>query len=161
MSRSRPYGTLLPPHKMLWLQQLWSCSYGLPRQKFRHQAHLPATGLDPVKGAGDLLPSITVKQVAHTMNTEDLGSAAHNPDPVTQAVGAAATTIPGGVNQGHSIGLLTAISHVIEAPAPITATMIHPTADSPPADMSPKTTADLAIEPQNSSINRPKVLHGI
>ena len=38
--------------------------------------------------------------------------------------------------------------------------VIHPTADSPPADMSPKMTADLAIEPKNSSTNHPKDLHG-
>ena len=93
------------------------------------------------------------------MNTEDLGSAALDPDPVTAAIRAAATTTPREVTQGHSIGLLTTISHVIEAPAPITADMIHPTADSLPADMSPKMTADLAIEPANSSTNHPEVLH--
>ena len=94
------------------------------------------------------------------MNTEDLGSAILDPDPMTTAIGAAATMIPGGVNQAHSIGLLATISHMIEAPAPITATVIHPTADSPPADMSPETTADLTIEPKNSSTNCPEVLHG-
>ena len=55
------------------------------------------------------------------MNTEDLGSAALNPDSATAAIGAAATMTPGEVTQGHSIGLLTAISRMIEAPAPITA----------------------------------------
>ena len=94
------------------------------------------------------------------MDTEDLGSATLNPDPTTTAIGAAATTIPRGVNQDHSIGLPTAISHVIEAPAPITAAVIHPTADSPPVDMSPKMTADPTIKPKNSSTNRPKDLHG-
>ena len=94
------------------------------------------------------------------MNTEDLGSAALNPNPTTAAIGAAATMTPREVTQGHSIGLLTAISRVIEAPAPITADMIHPTADSLPANMSPEMTADLAIEPANSSTNCPKVLHG-
>ena len=113
-----------------------------------------------MKGAGDLLPGITVKQVTHAMNTEDLGSAILDPDPMTTAIGAAAAMIPRGVDQGHSIGLLAAISHMIEAPAHITATVIHPTADSPTADMSPKMTADLTIEPENSSTNRPEVLHG-
>ena len=94
------------------------------------------------------------------MNTEDLGSAAPNPDLATTAIGAAATMTPRGVDQGHSIGLLIAISCMIEAPAPITTAMIHPTADSPPADMSPEKTADLAIEPENSSTNCPEVLHG-
>ena len=94
------------------------------------------------------------------MNTEDLGSATLDPNPMTTAIGAAADTIAGGVNQDHSIGLLAAISHVIEAPAPITAAMIHPIADSPPVDMSPKMTADLAIKPENSSTNCPEDLHG-
>ena len=94
------------------------------------------------------------------MNTEDLGSATLDPDPTTAAIGAEAATTPGKVAQGHSIGLLAAISCVIEAPAPITADVIHPTTDSLPADMSPKMTADLAIEPKNSSTNCPKVLHG-
>ena len=94
------------------------------------------------------------------MDTEDLGSATLDPDPMTTAIGAAAATIPGGVDQDHSIGLPATISHVIEAPAPITATMIHPTADSPPVDMSPETTADPSIKPENSSTNHPKDLHG-
>ena len=94
------------------------------------------------------------------MNTEDLGSATLDPDPTTTAIGATATMTPRGVNQGHSIGLLAAISCMIEAPAPIIAAMIHPTTDSPPADTSPETTADLAIEPENSSTNHPEVLHG-
>ena len=94
------------------------------------------------------------------MNTEDLGSATLDPDPATAAIGAAAAMTPREVTQGHSIGLLATISHVIEAPAPITAEVIHPTTDSLPADMSPEMTADLAIEPTNSSTNRPEVLHG-
>ena len=94
------------------------------------------------------------------MNTEDLGSATLNPDPTTTAIGATANTIARGVDQDHSIGLLAAISHMIEAPAPITAAVIHPIADSPPVDMSPETTADLAIKPENSSTNHPEDLHG-
>ena len=113
-----------------------------------------------MKGTRDHLLDITVKQVAHIMNTEDLGSAALDPNPATTAIGAAANTIARGVDQDHSIGLLTAISHMIEAPAPITAAVIHPITDSPPVDMSPKTTADLTIKPENSSTNHPKDLHG-
>ena len=113
-----------------------------------------------MKGARDPLPGITVKQVTHVMDTEDLGSAALDPDPATTAIGAAAAMIPRGVNQDHSIGLLAVISHMIEAPAPIIATVIHPTTDSPPVDMSPETTADPAIKPEDSSTNRPKDLHG-
>ena len=94
------------------------------------------------------------------MNTEDLGSAALDPNPTTTAIGATANTTPRGVDQGHSIGLLAAISHMTEAPAPIIATVIHSTTDSPPADTSPETTADLTIEPKNSSANHPEVLHG-
>ena len=116
--------------------------------------------MGPEKGARDPLPGITVKQVTHAMNTEDLCSAALNPDLATTAIGAAATMTPRGDDQGHSIGLLIAISCMIEAPAPITTAMIYPTADSPPANMSPEKTADLAIEPENSSPNCPEVLHG-
>ena len=94
------------------------------------------------------------------MNTEDLGSATLDPDPTTAAIGAAAATTPREVTQGHSIGLLATMSCMIEGPAPITADVIHPTADSLPADMSPEMTADLTIEPTNSSTNCPKVLHG-
>ena len=94
------------------------------------------------------------------MNTEDLRSATLDPDPTTTAIGAAATTILIGVNQDHSIGLLAAISHVIEVPAPITATVINPTTDNPPVDMSPETTADLTIGPKSSSTNHPEDLHG-
>ena len=94
------------------------------------------------------------------MNTEDLGSATLDPNPTTTAIGAAANMIAKGINQDHSIGLLAAISHMIEAPAPITATVIHPIADSPPVDMSPEMTADLAIKPENSSTNCPEDLHG-
>ena len=113
-----------------------------------------------MKGARDPLPGVTVKQLAHVMDTEDLGSAALDPDPMTTAIGAAAATIPGGVDQDHSIGLPTAISHVIEAPAPITTAVIHPTADSPPVDISPETTADPTIKPKNSCTNHPEDLHG-
>ena len=134
----------------LWTAQIKSC----------HQAHQPTTGLAPTTGAGDPLPGITVTPAAHVMNTEiDLGSAALNSDPVTTAIGAAVTTIHVGVDQDHSTGLLTTTSHVIEAPAPTTATMIHPTAGIPLVGMSPKTTADLAINPENTTTNRPKDLH--
>ena len=83
----------------------------------------------------------------------DLGSATPNPDPVTTAIGAAATTTHVGVNQDHSTGLLTTISHVIEAPALTATAVIHPTADIPLADMSPETTADLTKDPKNTTTN--------
>ena len=94
------------------------------------------------------------------MNTEDLDTVTLDPDPVTTATGAAATTIPIGVDPDHSIGLLTAISHEIEAPVPITAIVIHPTADNPPVGMPPEMTADLATEPEGNITNHPKDLHG-
>ena len=113
-----------------------------------------------MKGAGDHLPGITVTPVTHGMNTEDLGTVTLDPDPATTAIGAAAAMIPIGVDQDHSIGLLAAISHVIETPAPITTTMTHPTADNPPVDMPPEMTTDLATEPESNSTNHPKDLHG-
>ena len=122
--------------------------------KFCHQAHQPTTGLAPTKGAGDPLPGKTVTPATHIMNTEiDLGSVALNPDPMTTAVGVAAATIHVGVNQDHSTGLLTTTSHMIEAPAPTAAAVIHLTTDIPLVGMSPKTTADLAIDPKNTTTN--------
>ena len=48
--------------------------------------------------AGGPLPDITVTPAAHVMNTEiDLDSVALNPNPVTTAIGAAATMTPVGV----------------------------------------------------------------
>ena len=94
------------------------------------------------------------------MNTEDLDTVALDPDPVTTATGAAAATIPIGVNPDHSIGLLTAISHEIEAPVPITATVIHPTVDNPPIGMPPKIIADLATTPEGNITNHPEDPHG-
>ena len=92
------------------------------------------------------------------MNTEiDLDSVTLDPEPVTTAIGAAATTTHIGVSQDHSTGLLTTTSHVIEAPA-LTATIaIHPTTDIP--GMPPEITADLAIDPKNTTTNQPKALH--
>ena len=89
----------------------------------------------------------------------DLGSAAPNPNPTTTAIGAAAAMTHIGVNQDHPTGLLTAISHVIEAPALIATAMIHPTTDIPLADMSPETIADPAKDPENTTTNQPKDLH--
>ena len=94
------------------------------------------------------------------MNTEDLDTVTLDPDPATTATGAAAATIPVGVNLDHSIGLLATISHKIEAPVPITAIVIHPTTDNPPVGMPPEMTADLATEPEGNITNRPEDLHG-
>ena len=94
------------------------------------------------------------------MNTEtDLDSVTLDPDPVTTAIGATATTTHEGIDQGHSTGLPIAISHMIEAPAPTTAIMTHPTADIPPIGMPPETTADPAIDPENTTTDWPKDLH--
>ena len=106
---------------------------------------------------GGLLPGIIVTPGAHIMNTEiDLGLVTLNPEPLTTAIGAAAATTYVGVNPDHSTGLLAATSHVIEAPA-LTTTMIHLTADI--TGMSPKITADLTKDPENTTTNRPEALH--
>ena len=113
-----------------------------------------------MKGAGDHVPGTTVTPVTHGMNTEDLDTVALDPDPTTTATGAAATMIPIGVNPDHSIGLLAAICHKIEAPVPITTVMIHPTTDNPLVGMPPEMTADLATEPEGNTTNHPEDLHG-
>ena len=94
------------------------------------------------------------------MNTEtDLDSVALNPDPMTTAIGAAATMTHIGVNQDHSTGLPITISHMIEAPALTAAIMTHPTTDIPLTGMPPEMTADLAIDLENTTTNWPKDLH--
>ena len=94
------------------------------------------------------------------MNTEtDLDSVALDPDPVTTAIGATATTTHVGANQGHFTGLPNVISHVTEAPAPTATIMTHSTADIPIAGIPPEMTADLTIDPENTTTNQPKDPH--
>ena len=93
-------------------------------------------------------------------NTEDLDTVTLGPNPATTATGTAAATIPIGVDPDHSIGLLAAISHEIEAPVPITAVVICPTTDNPPVGRPPEMTADLATEPKGNHTNHPEDLHG-
>ena len=108
--------------------------------------------------AGGLLPGIIVTPGAHIMNTEiDLDSVALNPEPVTTAIEAAATTTHVEVNQDHSTGLLTTTPHIIEAPALTAAIVIHPTADIPGTP--PEITADLTKDLENTTTNWPKTLH--
>ena len=91
------------------------------------------------------------------MNTEtDLDSVALDPNPVTTAIGAPATTTLTGVDLGHSSGPPSTISHMIEAPAPIATIMTHPTGDIPLTGMPPEMTADLTIDPVNTTTNQPK-----
>ena len=94
------------------------------------------------------------------MDTEDLDTVVLDPDPAITATEAAATTIPTGVNPDHSIDLHTAISQETEATVPITAIMIHHTADNPPVGIPTEMTADLTTDPEGNITNRPKDLHG-
>ena len=94
------------------------------------------------------------------MYTEtDLDSVALDPDPVTTAIGATAITTHIGVNQGHSTGLPGAMSHMIEAQALTAIIMTHPTADIPLTGIPPEMTADLTIDPENTTTNWPEDLH--
>ena len=94
------------------------------------------------------------------MNTEtDQDSVALDPDPMTTAIGATATTTLIGANQGHFTGLPNVISHVTEATAPTTAIVTHPTTDIPIAGIPPEMTAGLAIDPENTTTNWPENLH--
>ena len=47
-----------------------------------------------------------------------------------------------------------------EAPAPITAIMVHHTTDNPPVGIPPEMTADLTTDPEGNITNHPKDLHG-
>ena len=114
-------------------------------------------GPAPMTEEGGLLPGIIVTPSTHIMNTEiDLGLVTLDPEPVTTAIGAAATMTHVGLNPDHSTGLLTTTFHIIEAPA-LTTTMIHLTADI--TGMSPEITADLMKDPENTTTNQPKALH--
>ena len=108
--------------------------------------------------AGGPLPGIIVTPGTHVMKTEiDLDSVALNPEPLTTAIEAAPAMNHIEVNQDHSTGLLATTPHVIEAPALTTAIVIHPTADIP--GMSPKITADLTKDLENTTTNWPETLH--
>ena len=94
------------------------------------------------------------------MNTEtNLDSVALDPNAMTTAIGATATRTHAGVDLGHSTGLPGTISHMIEAPAPTAAIVTHPTTDIPLTGMPPEMTADLAIDPENTTTNWPKDPH--
>ena len=111
-------------------------------------------------GAGGPLPDITVTPATHAMNTEiDLDSVALDPNPMTTATGAAATTTPIRVNQDHSTGLPIATSPVIEAPVLTATIMTHPTTGTPLTRIPPEMTADPTIDPENTTTNWPKNLH--
>ena len=111
-------------------------------------------------GAGGLLPDITATPTIHIMNTEtDLDSVTLNPDPMTTAIGATATTTHVGANQGHFTGLPNVISHMTEAPAPTATIVTHPTTDIPIAGIPPEVTAGLTIDLENTTTNCPKDPH--
>ena len=110
--------------------------------------------------AGGLPPDITATPPVHVMNTEtDLDSVTLDPNPMTTAIGATAATTHVEANQGYFTGLPDAISHVTEAPAPTTAVVTHPTTDIPIAGIPPEMTADLTIDPENTTTNQPKDPH--
>ena len=94
------------------------------------------------------------------MNTEtDQESVALDPNPMTTAIGATATMIHVGTTQGHFTGLLDAISHVIEAPVTTAIIVTHPATDIPIAGIPPEMTADLTIDLENTTTNRPEDPH--
>ena len=94
------------------------------------------------------------------MDKEDLDTVILDPDPTITAAEAAAATIPAGVDPDHSIDLHATISQETEAPVPITAVMIHHTADNPEVGIPPEMTPDLATDPEGNITNCPEDLHG-
>ena len=89
----------------------------------------------------------------------DLDSVTLNPDPVTTAIGATAAMTHVGVDHGHSTGLPGTVSHVIETQAPTAIVMTHPTADIPLTGIPPEMTADLVIDLEGTTTNKPEDLH--
>ena len=94
------------------------------------------------------------------MNIEDLDTVALDPYPMITATEAAADTIPIGVDPDRSIDLHATISQETEAPAPITAIVIHHTAGNPPVGIPPEMTADLTTDPEGNITNHHEDLHG-
>ena len=111
-------------------------------------------------GAGGHPPDTAVTQATHDMNIKDPDTVALDPDPMITATEAAAAMIPVGVNPDHSTDRHTTISQETEAPAPITAIMIHHTTDNPPVSIPPGMTADLTTDPEGNITNCPENLHG-
>ena len=94
------------------------------------------------------------------MTTEiDLDSVTLDPNHITTAIGATATMTLAEVNLGHSTGPPSAISHMIEAPAPTAAVVTHPTADMPLTGMPPEMIADPTIDLLNATTNWPEDPH--
>ena len=94
------------------------------------------------------------------MNTgTDLYSVALNPNPITTILGVVAAMTPIGVDPDHSTDLPITTSHVIEAPVPTAPVTTHPATNLPLTGIPPKMTADLSIDPENSTTNQPEDLH--
>ena len=109
---------------------------------------------------GDLPLDAPATPDVHAMTTgTDLDSVAPDPDPITTAIGVAATKTPIEVTPGHSTDLPAATSHMTEAPVPTTTIVIHLTADPHLTGTLPKMTADPNIGPGNISTNQTKDLH--
>ena len=123
MPRSRPYGMLLPHTKCYDCDNYGHVAMDCPDK-------IQPLGMPACHQPGHSNRSwrsssrYNITQATHGTNTEDLDTVAPNPDPMIIATGAAAATIPAGVDPDHSIGLCAAISHDIEAPVPITAVML-------------------------------------
>ena len=100
------------------------------------------------------MPTICVRNTG-----TDQDSVALNPNPMTTAIGATAAMTHVGATQVHFTGLPDAISHMIEAPVSTTIVVTHPTADIPIAGIPPEMTADLAIDPENTTTNQPEDPH--
>ena len=96
----------------------------------------------------------------HAMTTgTDLDSVTLDPDPMTTAIGVAATRTHIEVTPDHSTDLPIETSHMTEATVPTAAIMIHPTADPRPTGILPEMTADLDIGPGNIITNQTEDLH--
>ena len=109
---------------------------------------------------GDLPLDAPATPDVHTMTTgTDLESVALDPNPITTAIGVAATRTPVEVAPGHSTDLPATTSHMTEAPVPTATVVIHPTADPHLTGTLPKMTVDPNIGPGNIITNQTEDLH--
>ena len=128
--------------------------------RYHHLAHWHATGLTPMTGMIDPPLDVIAIPDVHTMITRiDPDSVIPGPTPITIDIGVAAARTPVEVTPGHSTDLPTIVSHVTGAQVPTTTAMTHCTADLHLIGILPKMTADLDINLENNTTDRPMDPH--
>ena len=128
--------------------------------RYNYLACWHTAGLTPMTGMIDPpLDAIATPDI-HTMTTRiDPDSVVPGPTPITIDIGVAATRTPIEVAPGHSTDPPDVASHVTGTQVPTTTAMTHCTTDLHLIEILPEMTADLDINPENSTTDRPTDPH--